>query len=83
MGTTAGESYNATLHIQNPDQSASKVLGYGNFAYTDASAVATFSSSLYFGLNAAQAANIAAVRFLASSGNLNTGTIAVYGLSKS
>lgn len=79
LGNASGESYSGTVLLHNPTGSATHRIGRYEAEYV----TATPNLQIYTGsFRRATNADITAVRFLMSSGNIASGTFRLYGLKK-
>jgi len=79
LGTTAGESLNGFVYIHNANQTARAVIATTEICYVDSEA--DIISLNTRGALIANIDEVDAVQFLASSGNLTSGRISLYGVN--
>lgn len=80
LGNAAGESLSFTLYLRNPSNSSLQTLIDGHSVLIRATGALRHCN---FSGKRASAADVNAIRFIFSSGNITSGTFSLYGISKS
>ena len=82
-GNVAGEGINGIIYFHNPDLTSTNAKAFnGNITHWDNTATAIFVHSDFVGAYNGASGAVTGVRFLFSSGNIASGTIALYALRK-